>query len=99
MAAAPLLRIENLTIDFKSSGRRVHAPRNVSLAIPRCSIVGIVGESGCGESTLALATIGLLQGNAAIKGGRILFEDRDLLQLNTDQLRDLRGRRISMVFQ
>jgi peptide/nickel transport system ATP-binding protein len=98
-AAAPLLRIENLSIDFQSARGPVHALRDVSIDIPRGSIVGIVGESGSGKSTLALATMGLMQGNAAIKGGRILFEDRDLLQLSADQLRDLRGRRISMVFQ
>jgi oligopeptide/dipeptide ABC transporter ATP-binding protein len=99
MAAAPLLQIENLSIDFQSARGPVHALRNVSLAVPRGSIVGVVGESGSGKSTLALATLGLLQNNAGIKSGRILFDGRDLLKLNGADLRDLRGRRISMVFQ
>jgi ABC-type dipeptide/oligopeptide/nickel transport system ATPase component len=98
-AAAPLLQIENLSIEFRSARGPVHALRNVSLAVPRGSIVGVVGESGSGKSTLALATMGLLQNNATISGGRIDFDGRDLLKLDLAELRDLRGRRISMVFQ
>ena len=98
-AAAPLLRIENLSIDFRSNRGPVHALRNVSVSVPRGSIVGLVGESGSGKSTLALATMGLLQNNAAVSGGRILFDGRDLLTLNPAEMRDLRGRRIAMVFQ
>jgi oligopeptide/dipeptide ABC transporter ATP-binding protein len=98
-AAAPLLQIENLSLEFRSARGPVHALRNVSLAVPRGSIVGVVGESGSGKSTLALATMGLLQNNATISGGRIHFDGRDLLKLNDGELRALRGRRISMVFQ
>ena len=98
-AGAPLLRIENLSIDFQSPRGPVHALRNVSLDVPRGSIVGLVGESGSGKSTLALATIGLMQNNAVIRDGRILFDGRDLLKLDAAEMRALRGRRISMVFQ
>jgi len=98
-ARSPLLRIENLSIDFLSSRGPVHALRNVSVDVPRGSIVGLVGESGSGKSTLALATMGLMQNNAVVRNGRILFDDRDLLSLSAGELRSLRGRRISMVFQ
>ena len=67
--------------------------------MPRGSIVGIVGESGSGKSTLSLAAIGLLPPNAIVRGGRILFDAADVLTMGSAELRDLRGRRVSMVFQ
>ena len=72
---------------------------DVSLDVPRGSIVGIVGESGSGKSTLSLAAIGLLANNAIVRGGQVLFDGADVLAMNTAQLCDLRGRRMSMVFQ
>src|SRR5262245_65814537 len=98
LMADALLRIENLSIDFQSSRGPVHALRNVSLDVPRGSIVGLVGESGSGKSTLALATIGLMENNAVIRDGRILFDGRNLLKLDAAEMRALRGRRISIVF-
>ncbi|HZF37140.1 MAG TPA: ABC transporter ATP-binding protein [Candidatus Angelobacter sp.] len=99
MAADCVLSIEGLAIDFLTPRGRVHALRNVALDVPRGSIVGIVGESGSGKSTLSLAALGLLPENAVIGGGRILFNGADVLTMNKAQLRDLRGRRVSMVFQ
>jgi peptide/nickel transport system ATP-binding protein len=99
MAADCVLSVESLSIDFLTPRGRVHALRNVSLEVPRGSIVGIVGESGSGKSTLSLAALGLLPENAVIHGGRVLFNGADVLTMNKAQLRDLRGRRVSMVFQ
>ncbi len=99
MAAADVLSIHDLSIDFQTPRGLVHALRGVSLAVPRGSIVGIVGESGSGKSTLSLAAMGLLPENAVIGGGRILFDGADVLTMDKTQLRDLRGRRMSMVFQ
>jgi oligopeptide/dipeptide ABC transporter ATP-binding protein len=99
MAAASVLSIEGLSIEFQTPRGPVHALRDVSLDVPRGSIVGIVGESGSGKSTLSLATMGLLPENAAVRGGRILFDGADVLTMGITQLRALRGRRMAMVFQ
>ena len=94
-----VLTIQDLSVDFLTPRGPVHALRGVSLSVPRRSIVGLVGESGSGKSTLALAAMGLLPPNAAVRGGRILFNGADILVMSPAQLRDLRGRRIAMVFQ
>jgi oligopeptide/dipeptide ABC transporter ATP-binding protein len=94
-----VLSIRDLSVDFLTPRGPVHALRRVSVDVPRGSIVGIVGESGSGKSTLSLATIGLLAPNAVVRGGQILFNGTNLLTMTAAQLRDLRGRRMSMVFQ
>ena len=75
MAAADVLSIHDLSIDFQTPRGLVHALRGVSLAVPRGSIVGIVGESGSGKSTLSLAAMGLLPENAVIAVNEILCAD------------------------
>jgi peptide/nickel transport system ATP-binding protein len=99
MAGNSILSIRDLSIDFLSPRGPIHALRRVSVDVPRGSIVGIVGESGSGKSTLSLAAIGLLANNAAVRGGQILFDGMDVLAMSAPELRDLRGRRMSMVFQ
>ncbi|MEX2648529.1 MAG: ABC transporter ATP-binding protein [Alphaproteobacteria bacterium] len=94
-----VLSIRDLTVDFATPRGMVHALREVSLDVPRNKIVGIVGESGCGKSTLIGAAMGLLANNAVVRGGRALFEDRDVLTMSDSELRAIRGQRISMVFQ
>ncbi len=96
---ADVLGIRDLSIDFLTPRGPVHALRKVDLAVPRGSIVGIVGESGSGKSTLALAAMGLLPGNAVVRGGEVLFDGMNVLSMSRAELRDLRGRRMSMVFQ
>ncbi|MDX1604588.1 MAG: ABC transporter ATP-binding protein [Candidatus Competibacterales bacterium] len=98
-ARQPLLEVRHLSLDFGTSRGRVHALRDVSLTVPPGRIVGIVGESGCGKSTLAYGIIRLLAENAQIVGGEIRFDGRDLLALGDREMRALRGRRISMIFQ
>jgi len=95
----PLLRIEDLTIGFATSRGVVRALRSVNLSIPRGRIVGIVGESGSGKSTLALAILRLLPANTAIAEGRILLDGEDVMGMSDDALQELRGRRVSMIFQ
>ena len=99
MAADAVLAVQDLSIDFQTPNGTVHALRGVSLEVPRGSIVGIVGESGSGKSTLALAAMGLLPENAVVRGGAVRFDGQDVLTMPPAQLRDLRGRRLSMVFQ
>jgi oligopeptide/dipeptide ABC transporter ATP-binding protein len=97
--SAPLLRIEDLSVSFAGGQGVVHALSQVTLDIQRGRIIGIVGESGSGKSTLALALLRLLPGNLLDCSGRILLEGTDLLKLSQAQMRGVRGRRISMIFQ
>ncbi len=69
------------------------------MTVPRAEIVGVVGESGSGKSTLALAVMRLLPSNAAVIGGAIDFGGQDLLKRSPEEMRALRGTRLSMVFQ
>jgi oligopeptide/dipeptide ABC transporter ATP-binding protein len=98
-ASDELLRIENLSLDYVSPQRSVHALNGASLTILRSQMVGVVGESGSGKSTLAYATIRLLPQNARIRSGRVVFDGVSLLDASEGRLKEIRGRRISMVFQ
>jgi oligopeptide/dipeptide ABC transporter ATP-binding protein len=97
--SANVLSIENLSVDFRTPAGPLRALRDVSLEVPRGSILGIVGESGCGKTTLINAILGLLAANGEVAGGRILYNDQDLLAMDPAALRALRGERITVVFQ
>ncbi|PZO81979.1 MAG: peptide ABC transporter ATP-binding protein [Mesorhizobium amorphae] len=99
MGDKPLLDIDGLSIDFATPAGPLHALRDVHLAVEPGTITGIVGESGCGKSTLINSVIGLLPANARRVGGEVRFDGRDILGLGSDALRDLRGNRITAVFQ
>jgi oligopeptide/dipeptide ABC transporter ATP-binding protein len=94
-----LLTIEDLTVSFGTSAGRVKALNNVNLTLDEGQILCVVGESGSGKSTLALTIMGLLPQNSEIADGRITYRDIDLLRVGSEQMRDLRGREISLVFQ
>jgi len=94
-----ILSIQNLSVSFATADGDLQALYDVSLQVPAGRIVGIVGESGCGKSTLINAVLGLLADNGRIDGGAIVFGGRDLLQLDADAMRDLRGPGIATVFQ
>ncbi|WP_425450277.1 dipeptide ABC transporter ATP-binding protein [Virgifigura deserti] len=95
---APLLSVEDLTVDFGAPHVAVKAVRGVSFAVNVGEIVGIVGESGSGKSVTCRAVLGLLPWMARV-GGRVSFDGRDLLQLSEAEMRRVRGRHISMIFQ
>jgi len=94
-----LLEINDLRVAYHQAGRQIMAVDKASLSVPRGSITGIVGESGCGKTTLGRAIIGVLAANAAIAGGEILFEGRDLTKLSQDEQRQVRWREIAFVPQ
>jgi peptide/nickel transport system ATP-binding protein len=98
-SAAALLSIENLHVQFDTSVGVVRAVEGLTYAIRPGEIVAVVGESGSGKSVSALATMRLLPRRTARVRGRILFDGRDLLTLNDEEMRRVRGRQISMIFQ
>jgi peptide/nickel transport system ATP-binding protein/oligopeptide transport system ATP-binding protein len=94
-----LLSIEGLRTVFRTGAGEVAAVDGVSLAVAAGRTLGIVGESGCGKSVLALSVMRLLPRAGRAAGGRVMFDGRDLLGLPMGEMRALRGRRIAMVFQ
>jgi peptide/nickel transport system ATP-binding protein len=93
------LAIEGLTIRYRTSGGDVTALSDVSLDVPQGRTLAVVGESGSGKSTIALAVMGLLPPEAQVAAGRILFRGQDVLTLDADRRRKLRGARMALVFQ
>jgi peptide/nickel transport system ATP-binding protein len=96
--SSALLEIRDLSISFSTDEGDLSAVSNVSLDVAAGEIIGIVGESGCGKTTLAMAIIGLLPSNAKIDG-EIWFRGSNLLALEESERRKLRGEQIAMVFQ
>ncbi|HEY5639844.1 MAG TPA: ABC transporter ATP-binding protein [Dehalococcoidia bacterium] len=94
-----ILRVEDLQAEFDTADGVVKAVNHVSFSLPRGRTLAITGESGCGKSSVALAIMGLLPYPGRVTGGNIFFGDRDLLSLSDDELRDVRGREIAIVFQ
>ena len=90
---------KNLEIKYHTRQATLTAVRNVNFEVKRGQIVGLVGKSGCGKSTIASAVMKLLPPNGEISGGEMLFNGRDLLQVNEDEMQQIRGRDISMIFQ
>ena len=95
----PVLDIRDLSVSYHTDRGLLRALRNINMQILPGRIIGIVGESGCGKSTLISAIIRLLAPNAQIENGSILFRGNDLLGLEPEAMRALRGDEISMVFQ
>jgi microcin C transport system ATP-binding protein len=96
----PLLSIEHLSVDYVSHGRWATALRDFSLSISPGEAVGLVGASGSGKSTVAMAILRLIRAQEGrITAGQILFEGKDLLTLPEESMRRIRGADISMIFQ
>ncbi len=95
----PVVEIRHLNVDYPTRIGVVRAVDDVSLTIERGEVLGLVGESGCGKSTLGMALLRLLRPPGRITGGEIFFNGRNLLALSDEEMRLLRGERISMVFQ
>lgn len=96
MMSEPLLRIENLSIEYVVQEGTIKAVRNASFDINEGEIVCLVGESGSGKSTIGLAIAGALPENAIIRGGKIIFQDHDLIN---QRARTCSKKEIMMIFQ
>lgn len=95
----PLLSVEGLGVHFKTARGTLKAVNQVSFEMSKGEAYGLVGESGSGKSVTALSILRLLSPNARIASGKILFQGRDLLSLSDPEIRKIRGKEISMVFQ
>ncbi|WP_119274731.1 ABC transporter ATP-binding protein [Taklimakanibacter deserti] len=94
-----LLDISGLSVAFRTRRGPLRALRNVSLGVGKGEIVGIIGESGCGKSTLINSIIGLLPANAEKPTGQIRFADEEIVGMPQGRLQQLRGERITTIFQ
>jgi peptide/nickel transport system ATP-binding protein len=94
-----LLSIEGVRTVFRTSNGEIPAVDGVDLAVARGRTLGIVGESGCGKSMLSLSVMRLVPPPGRIAAGRVMFDGRDLLSLAPQEMRDIRGNRIAMIFQ
>jgi peptide/nickel transport system ATP-binding protein len=94
-----LLQVEDLRVTFPTEDGLVHAVDGISYSIDAGKTLGIVGESGSGKSVSSLTTLGLTRRQGAHVEGRMIFEGEDLLQMNDNQLRKIRGNEIAMIFQ
>ena len=95
----PLLEIKNLYVNFRQGEKTIEAVRGADLKIYEGEILGLVGESGSGKSVTALSVTRLLPGSAEITKGEILFDGREIFKLSEEQLRKIRGAKVSYVFQ
>jgi peptide/nickel transport system ATP-binding protein/oligopeptide transport system ATP-binding protein len=94
-----ILEIKNLKTQFHVLDGVAHAVNNVSLSMKKGEVLGVVGESGSGKSVTALSLMGLVRPPGRIVSGEILFDGTDLRTLSEKQMQDVRGNRISMIFQ
>ena len=95
-----LLRVESLTTSFVTDAGKIRAVDDVGLTVQRGKTLALVGESGCGKSVTALSIMRLVpKSNGSIDGGRILLGSKDILSLRNEEMRRVRGNRISMIFQ
>lgn len=96
---APILEIEDLNISFFTRAGEIPAVMDFSCTVMPGEAMGLVGESGCGKSTVALGVMRYLGKNGKIVGGSIKFKGRDMAEMSDEELRDLRGSEIAMIYQ
>ena len=96
---SPLLEVKDLRTSFRTREGVVRAVDGIDFSVSRGEIMGLVGESGCGKSVTSLSILRLIAPPGSIDTGQIMFDGRDLMTLPSDEMRKIRGDRISMIFQ
>jgi len=94
----PILQLRDVTLDFATPLGPAKALRSVTLDVERGTVLGLVGESGCGKTMTGRVIVGLVPSNASVSG-QVFFEGTDLLKLRPAELQHVRGKRIAMIFQ
>ena len=95
-----LLSVRHLTVEYTSEGEVIHAVNDVSFELEKGKTIGLVGETGAGKTSIAKAILRILpEPPARVKSGEIWFEGRELLGLKEEEMRKIRGKNISMIFQ
>ena len=95
----PVLECRNLSISYFTRAGEIPAVVDFNLILNKGDSVGLVGESGCGKSTVAMAIMQYMGNNGGIVGGQVLYKGRDLATFSKEELRQLRGNEIAMVYQ
>jgi peptide/nickel transport system ATP-binding protein len=95
----PLLQVKGLRTSFYTRDGAVRAVDGIDFHVDRGEIMGLVGESGCGKSVTSLSIMGLVGRPGRVEAGEVLFDGRDLLKIGPNEMRKLRGDRLSMIFQ
>src|SRR5499425_3731199 len=99
MTDVPLLAVRDLTVEFATRRGKVRAVQQVDVSVARGETLGIVGESGSGKSVTSYAVMRILDRAGRIAEGSVMFSGIDVKAASEDQMRDLRGREVSMIFQ
>src|SRR5271169_4924271 len=99
MTAPPLLDVSNLTVEFATRRGIVKAVQHVNIALAKGETLGIVGESGSGKSVTSYAVMRILDRAGRVAEGSVMFSGHDLRAARESEMRDIRGREISMLFQ
>ena len=94
-----ILEVKNLKVSFRTNNGTVKAVRNISFNLEKGETLAIVGESGSGKSVTSKAIMGILAGNSIVENGEILYDGRDLIKINEEEMCKIRGDKISMIFQ
>jgi len=94
-----IVSVRNLSVRYRTKEVTTYAVDRVSFDLARGKVLALVGESGSGKSTVAMALLRILPSQAAITGGSVLFDGRELMEMSDRDLRGIRGRRMAMIFQ
>ena len=94
-----LLKVDDLSVKFKTMEGMQTAVQGVSLEVMEGEVFCIVGESGCGKSLTSLSIMGLVEKPGVVSAGAILLDGQDISRMKEDKLRELRGNKMSMIFQ